>query len=308
MNLHRLYTTVYGTLPHNNKFLPVWLFTPLRRLIRTSAAKRLPLYFDKTPYLLDRPQVDDLIVSLTSFPSRIDYVYLVIESIMRQTVLPEKILLWLSLDQFPQKSALPVRLTSMQNNIFEIRFVDGDIKSHKKYYYTFKQYPKSKVVLIDDDIIYPEKMLENMLRAEQRFPDSVVSMYAHHMRYKKDKSIMSYADWQVARTVCKSKDLFFGTGGGTLIKPYMLYEDVINRDLFENLTPLADDIWINAMVRLGTYKDINLITNRAFLPIVIKDNQSLYSNNVGHNQNDIQIKAVSNYYLGEIGKDPFMNH
>ena len=37
-----------------------------------------------------------IIVSLTSIPSRIHLTHLVIESILRQTVLPDKIVLWLS--------------------------------------------------------------------------------------------------------------------------------------------------------------------------------------------------------------------
>lgn len=43
---------------------------------------------------------ESLIVSLTTYSKRIHEVYLVIESIMQQTILPNKIILWLDETEF----------------------------------------------------------------------------------------------------------------------------------------------------------------------------------------------------------------
>ena len=52
-----------------------------------------------------------VIISLTSYPARIDTVHLTIRSILRQTVQADKILLWLSIEEFPNKYAdLPQNL------------------------------------------------------------------------------------------------------------------------------------------------------------------------------------------------------
>ena len=49
----------------------------------------------------DTNRKEKIIVSLTSFPGRINEVWICIESLMRQTFKPDAIELWLSLKQFP---------------------------------------------------------------------------------------------------------------------------------------------------------------------------------------------------------------
>ena len=46
-----------------------------------------------------------IIVSLTSYPPRIDSVHKVVESLYRQSVPADAIVLYLSLDEFPQAAA-----------------------------------------------------------------------------------------------------------------------------------------------------------------------------------------------------------
>ena len=45
----------------------------------------------------------NVVVSLTSFPKRIDTVDIVIKSMFKQTVIPDKILLYLSKEEFKNK-------------------------------------------------------------------------------------------------------------------------------------------------------------------------------------------------------------
>ena len=66
----------------------------------------------------------EFIVSLTSWKKRIDIVHNAIESIMNQTVKPDKIVLNLSLDEFPSgNDELPENLTSLIDNGLEIGWV-----------------------------------------------------------------------------------------------------------------------------------------------------------------------------------------
>lgn len=294
MNKLRFYTYLYG-YTHKYKRLPVWFLTPIRRVLRTIANKRLKKFFDQTPLDLTKPIEDNLIISLTSFPARINYVYLTVESLLRQTVLPCKIILWLSNDQFKNKGEIPLRLKQLENNLFEIRFVDGDIRSHKKYYYTFKEYPDSKVVLVDDDIIYSDRLIENLLEAKKKNPGAIISRFAFKILRNTDGTLQPYNSWPLILKKGIYNDCFLGTGAGTLIEPSMLYKDALNIDLATKLTPIADDIWINAMIRLSG-KSIFISSYDNFLPTLITDNESLYDMNQGENQNDIQLKAINDYY------------
>ena len=130
MNALSLFTKLYGVL--RNYGMPFWVMTPLRRSVRSLANWYLPRYLAK-PVEPSNLYDNSLIVSLTSFPGRINDVWQVIESLKRQTVKPSKIILWLSLEQFPSKNQIPKSLTKIEDDLFSIRLVDEDFRSHKKY-------------------------------------------------------------------------------------------------------------------------------------------------------------------------------
>lgn len=302
MNTLDKFVYVYEFL-HNRKGLHPYALSPLRRSVRLLANKVIPNYFKKTPIKLSDKQ-SDIVVSLTSFPARIYNVHLVIQCILRQTILPRKILLWLSQEQF-EGIELPRNLTDLRNDIFEIRFVKGDIRSHKKYHYVLSEYPDSKIVLIDDDLFYPTDMLEKMSNASDEHPDSVICRYGSIMKFNNGTLLPYNAWWYEIVSESDDPNFFFGTGGGVLLKKTWLYKDVLNVDLAIGLTPLADDVWLNAMVNLkGTPK--YKINFGQILPITIDNNEKLSVENVQNDRNTEQIETLTRYYQSKYNMDPFM--
>ena len=80
-----------------------------------------------------------IIVSVTSYPARINEVVLAIRTMYRQTRLPDKVILWLGEENFPNKFAdLPKELLQLvsEKNL-EIRWCE-DIGPHTKYFYAFR--------------------------------------------------------------------------------------------------------------------------------------------------------------------------
>jgi hypothetical protein len=299
----KFYTAVYGRL--KNRLLPYWFLAPLRRVMRFIANKSLPKYFLNTKvnnYDISKIQ-KDLIVSFTSFPARIDYVWMVVETIKRQTLLPEKIILWLSKSQFSNEE-LPQNLKDEIDELFEVRFVDGDIRSHKKYYYAAKKFPGKNIFLIDDDILYRPNLLEKIWAAHLSYLGYVICNYGFLIKYDEHGMPLPDKYWTENYSASKDSTIFFGSGGGTLIVPSKLYQDLTNIDLAKELTPIADDVWLNAMVRLACLP-CYMRRHGLYLRLNIPYNEKLSSLNVGDNQNDQQIKAVSKYYLQRIGVDPF---
>lgn len=304
MNMYTSFVKIYGRL-YNYKYIPFLLLTPFRILIRLFANFLLPHYLERAKMHNKGAVHKNLVVSLTSFPARIEKVWMVIEIIKRQTILPEKIILWLSREQFPTIESIPSNLLDRQDDLFEIRVVDGDIKSHKKYYYSSCEFSDSHILLIDDDIFYPLDMIERLLKAYQNNPQAVICQYGYIMNFDENGLLLPYRSWKQLTTNSKDKNLFFGSGGGTLFTPSKLYQDLTNKDLFLSLTPSADDIWLNAMVKLASLP-IELINPYLPLPIKGKGNQiALSSVNVGENKNDEQIKAVNDYYKKKISILPF---
>lgn len=293
MNALDLFTKLYSKL--RNYGMPFWVMTPFRRMVRGMASMVLPKYLSR-PHKREALVEKGLIVSFTSFPARIDNVWQVVECMKRQTLQPSKILLWLSKEQFPTDDCIPNSLLSRVNEQFEIRMVDGDIRSHKKYYYAAIEYPNDLLFLIDDDLYYDTDIIRKSVKAYMEYGKKcVVCNYGYHIEYDKD-GCKPYSQWQpIEGRKAVGKDLFFGSGGGTLFRPSDMYKDLTNIDLAKQLTPLADDIWLNTMALKAKLTKI-MLPHGLILSVKMKQNVTLSSINNGENRNDEQLNLVRKHY------------
>ena len=288
-----------------------------RYSIRHVANKILPIYLshNKINKYSSRENLrvtkQKLIVSLTSFPRRINHIWMVIDILLRQTVKVDKIILYLSKEQFPRGvDDLPNKLLYYENYGLEITFVDGYIRSHKKYYYAFRDYPNDIVITVDDDIFYPTTMLETLLYFHHKYPNAIISRYARCIQRDQQGYILSSRSWRHIRyNDFTNDDAFFGTGGGTLF-PFpskSLYKDSINIQLAQKLTPIEDDLWLNTMARLKRTPIIVIKDTKDILPIIISENIKLFSENGGiENKTDAQLKNVIDYYKNQ-GYYPYVS-
>ena len=300
MNTLDFFVCSYGLL-HNRKFVPVRLLSPIRFFLRKIANWILPFVIAKSNNNVVKKKWTKkrIIVSFTSFPGRIDSVWMVVECMLRQSLLPDQIILWLSEEQFPDKK-IPKKLSNLIGSIFQVRFVPNDYRSHKKYIYSFEEFGNDVVITIDDDIFYPTTLVESLIENYEKNPDSIICCYGKEF-YEKENVLVKYNKWNDFFSL-NSKNVFFGSGGGTLFIPSELFKDVLNIDLALKLCPYADDVWLNSMARMGN-KRIKLISRRLILPILNNDESKLCTRNVGQNLNDIQINNVCSYYNKKIFRE-----
>lgn len=289
-------------------FMPSWMQIIkvgglIRKIVAIIYEKYIIFNYSQPTHISEAKS--DVIVSLTSFPKRIQTVWMVIECLMRQTVAPKKIILWLSELQFPDKKKLPSKLLAQQERGLEIRFVSEDLRSHKKYYYTFLEYPNSPVLLADDDILYSPTLIEELLNGFTQ--NKVHCGYGRYIAHNYDGSIKPYNEWAQKSEKDNINDFFFGSGGGTLLMPSSLYNDRCKKELITELCPLADDIWLNAMARINKLSIIKVRTE-PIIPVRINDNETLADSNLSKEakiNNDTQIQKVNRYYFNILGKDLF---
>lgn len=262
--------------------------------------KRIMDYYSQCKTeIADESRVANVIISLTSFPARLNTIWQCIESLKRQSVTPEKIILYLSKEQVSQ-SELPSSLVNEEDDLFEIRMVDGDIRSHKKYYYAMKEYPDKIIVTTDDDVIYPPFMLSCLLEAHSQYPEDVIANYTHVIKHK-NGVVAPYIEWYdlpVDQNKIEKKDNQIQVGiGGVLYPPKSLFKDVFNIDLARELSFLADDLWLYAQTIVGGKRVVKSRLNKnTIIPITIKNDRTLTSENVLQNKNDIQFYKLREYY------------
>lgn len=107
-----------------------------------------------------------IVVSLTSWVKRIDNVKLVVESIMNNTVQPDKVYLNLSKTEF-QDIKLPQDLINYFNRDKRliINWVDGPNTKTMKKIFPILKYLKDDDIIIDadDDILFPKDLIESRI-------------------------------------------------------------------------------------------------------------------------------------------------
>ncbi len=303
---------LYSVIKNKNRIITQIRFYSLFRIsIRLTVNFLLPIYFHITKgnknYSIGQNNNNGkrYIVSLTSFPARINRVWLVVESILRQTHKPDKLILWLSKEQFDSISILPITLQKQINRGLEIELVEDDIKSHKKYYYAMKKFSNDYIITVDDDVIYGSKLLEYLINQSQLFPNSICCNNAHKVTGN-NRNINPYLEWVPIYSYSVPNMYLMPIGiGGVLYPPNSLLVDAFNINLIKDLCPFADDIWLNIMARLnGTYTS-KTSYSPTYLPIINFKNTNLHNINVKKGENDIQLNAVRNYYKMHHNIDPF---
>lgn len=184
----------------------------------------------------------EVIVSLTTFPARMKTLPIVLESLFRQTVKPDKIILWLADTQFSDKNKVNLKLHKFITLGLNVEYCE-DLRSHKKYYYSMKNNPDAIVITVDDDIIYSEDMIEKILLVHKKYPNCIVANRAHRIRFLNEMPL-SYKEWE-GRAITKSGpeiDLCPTTGAGCLFPPKSLDQRVFDKRVFLNICKYADDL------------------------------------------------------------------
>lgn len=203
----------------------------------------------------------EIIVSLTSYPARVRTLPLVIGSILQQTVLPDRIILWLGEEQFPLKeNELPADLLSMKEKGLEIKWCD-DLKAHKKYYYAALENPESILITIDDDMVYDPYTIEKLIEAHHRFPEVVCARRVKKAIFTDKGKLKPYASWPLQEEAgVPSLDLVPTGVGGVLYPPGVLQGPLMDKTMLMELCPNSDDMWL---------KTIQLVKG---IPAVLSDN------------------------------------
>lgn len=189
----------------------------------------------------------ELVVSLTTFSKRIHDVYLTIESLFQQTLKADRVVLWLSGQDF-KADDIPQSLRRLEARGLTIAFCEEDLGPYTKFYYAVQQYPDALLVTVDDDILYPTDMLDQLYHAWAKAPDVVHCHRAHKIGLDRAGRLLPYKQWDKATRDSKASKLILPTGvGGVLYFPGCFHGDLLNKALFQKLAPRADDVWLKAM-------------------------------------------------------------
>ena len=248
-----------------------------------------------------------VIVSMTSFPAAIPYALKAIQSILNNSVLPDKVILYLSFSQFGEKG-IPNELLKLSetNHIFEVRDYYRDIKSYLKLIPALTDFPDAIIITVDDDIAYHKHMIRDLLNLHKQYPNAIIAHRAKLMKPNKPYHKWEKYRWyQFLFKKIHSNVRNLQTGvGGVLYPPHSLKAEMLDAELFTKIAPTTDDIWFWAAA---------VANDRTIIPVPFGYNKpkglkkprelSLKTFNFksGIDRNSAALKAILNHYP-EIGK------
>lgn len=227
-----------------------------------------------------------IIVSLTSYPARINSDWLTIASLLQQTMKPNKVILWLVEEEFPGHK-IPNNLKRLEKRGLEIRFCKDALRPHKKYYYAMQEYPDYYVITADDDILYPEDHIEQLWKGHEKYPDTIICHWSHRIEFDGQEKFIPYDDWtDNGEEVPSFATLAVGCNG-ILYPPGSLPEETFDRNKIIEISLNNDDLWLKCMETLNGWKSVNC--NKVplvYFNILSTRNTGLWRSNTGERRNN----------------------
>ncbi|WP_420602409.1 glycosyltransferase [Flagellimonas sp.] len=235
-----------------------------------------------------------VIVSLTSIPSRLKSLHLVIRSLMNQDVAPKKIVLWLNNDL---KGHLPKALEKLICERFEIRYSELTC-SHRKLIHSIEAYPEDVIITCDDDLMYRRNWLSIFYDEHKKNPKNIIGNHTIHINHDHSGNPLPFKKWKYPKTEEVNPQAITPIGAwGILYPPHSVDEKVLNEKLFLKLAPKADDLWFKAMGLLkGTITIQAGNTPKEPIPIGGTQKVALKKENLGLDKNSVQWNALNEHY------------
>ena len=250
-----------------------------------------------------------IIVSVTSHPARIREVVLAIRTVYRQTRQPDKVILWLGEEKFPNRyEDLPeelLRLVSEKG--LEIRWCE-DIGPHTKYFYAFQEYPDALVITIDDDILYPPDRIENLYQCYLRFPKAVSAGRADFVPVSEFEEMPPVTTWpeEVDAWVLQPSMQLYAMGVNCVLYPTVLFSrvsELLDKETIRRVCPYADDLWLKAIQAVASIPVVVAEPDQP-LPISTVESQdtALWHYNCVDGGNNVQWKQIVQEIDARYGK------
>lgn len=239
-----------------------------------------------------------IIVSLTSFPARIDTVWMAIESIMRQGVKPSKIILYLTEEEFPdRRKKLPRRLLNYEKLGLEICFRPYNLMPHNKYFYALQEYSDHDVITVDDDLYYHPDTIGNLVRIHRQHPDCICANTIRVVGFDAKGNRMPYKDWREPTIPIEPSPGYVALGYSGVYYPAGIFKsgNVFDMEHIRELALRADDLWLCAHewieripIANGTYRAVG-ITIIGSQKITLKQDNDTKRENNGNNRQWAEI-------------------
>ena len=201
-----------------------------------------------------------IVVSMTSYPKRIGNVSKSIELLLtKQTLPPNEIHLWLSIEEFPNKEKdLPIDLlnTIKNHKNVQLHWLEKNTFVHKRHEIFKYAEDNDYVFLLDDDVEYDKKLIETVINCAKNNENTIILYHNYSSHVYQGKHIIYTPD---SKNIMNKKEINKFRWCGQSMIPVKIYPKEIlseaNQNIRNKVSPISDECWFQPWV---VYYDIPL--------------------------------------------------
>lgn len=226
-----------------------------------------------------------IVVSMALIKKRIDNIEEIIESLLNQSLQPDKILIYVSKEAFHLDDGIqPKELPKIDDKRIEFCFVKN-IGSLRKLFFTYKKYknkPETKIILLDDDKKLGKNTLEKLIEYEQKHPNVAIGLRGFRSKGNGlNREIIR--GWGIET---RKKVDIVSSGWCQLIKPRFIDEETFLKwEKYKDIVQYSDEVFIAYSLAVKSK------TKRFVFPFKKRDLQSMHRRNVSLWRNTKTRKA-----------------
>jgi len=265
---------------------------------------------------VDSPEI---VVTMTTIHSRLSYVPMVIESLLKQTLKPVRIDLNISRQPYLLDEGIatddPVLAELMGMPSLHVNWVPN-IGPYRKIWSIMERHFSLPVaedrlfVTVDDDTLYPDYFLQHLYENYLRH-DCVIAFRGRHIEADQ-QGLSPYGNWTLGRYQPSLCNLPTGKDG-ILYSTKFFTKEFLNLVEAQRMAPTADDLWIKWHCALNGVPSVVLnpeacTSDYKSFPVVNYDHDyrsnSLYArhNATGaQNKNDVSVEKLEAHFLARYG-------
>lgn len=230
-----------------------------------------------------------IIFTLTSYPKRMIFTWIAIESLLRQKVKPDHIVLNLYEGQFPGR-VLPWFIIQQVKRGLEVNWCAVDDKVYLKLGPTTLIHPEAAVyVTVDDDVAYNNTDLGDVYEGSLRYPNCVITRDVR-IPYIQGGVIFPVKYWEfTGYEVNNSRALEPGIWHmPESVTMTFIPKGALNNTFFMDksrysaVAPTDDDAWIFASLRGSGYKVAKVERTKERTNIETDNSEALYYQNAAN--------------------------
>lgn len=246
-----------------------------------------------------KENANNIIVSITSIPSRFDRLYMSLETIFHQTLKPSKIVLYLGNNI--DKTKIPKKILDMQKRGLVIKFRDDvNLKPHTKYFYAMQEYKNNIIITFDDDIFYNKNVIKILYSSYLKYPNAVCCMRPSKITFDNNmiKNYLSWEGFYNGDDALIPNHYLCATGvGGVLYPPHIMPEETFDLNLISKMALCQDDLWLKFIEVKNNIKVVKAC-KKNYKNHSINGTQdiTLSQSNILENRNDKYLSILNDYF------------